>query len=676
MRSFYSKLSIWFSSCFKTRMHMAFVLLIPILTVNVILLYYYTEKEKENGLNNARAASTAAVIDAASEIHNDVDKIIKEIRYVVSLLEMNVYVSQQIKELIWTDPSIHAITVAYEPDFLKRIKKGEFPEYTVNVSEGAYSEEISDYFQFHAWKNNDEVPEEISKEKDYISANWYVQTKKTKSEIWSDSFKTNDDNDLTISRCSFPFFYKNVFVGVVAIDFDMNILFSEHAVNISRFLTVESGTFLISSTGDLLFGHAQGEMGNHIYSRFANKNRQKNFPFIRSLTSGKTGTLSRKSIDLFPNDPKNGNRIIWFVYSPIESGTDWTLVKCFTEDRVMFVLHQYLFMVWFWSGLTFLLLSFFVVVLMFNIYRPIMAVSAAAQWAADGNLDVSVPLQYELLNNPMGKLSANFNVMINMLKKTLKLKVEEEAKNQLTAAQLETAKDLQFSLIPNIEDLNLESVELYTYYSPVHYVAGDFYDCWKINDDQMYFLIADVCGKGVPAAMLMALARMLIRMASNVESSPGQILEMVNSTIQAINRKKLFVTVFLALFNLRTGELQYCNGGHVYPLIISSKGIVKKLDDNKNLLVGIFDNKTYNTRTINLNEGETILLYTDGITEAASKDGQTFGEAQLIEHCRSFSEKDPEDVIAELIDHLYLYTNNKRQDDITIFALRRLENNR
>lgn len=651
---------------------MVLVLLIPILTVNLTLLHFYSANERRNGLTNARSTISVAVMDHAVEIHDDLESILSQIRYVISLLEMNVYVSQSIKELIWTDPSIHAVTIAYEPDFLKRINKGDFPEYVVNICSEAYSGKISDFFHFYTWKNNDEVPEMITTKNDYISENWYTQTKKTKSKTWSEIFEISKEDHLSIARCSFPFFYKNHFVGVIAIDFDIRVLFSEHVVNVSQFLPLESGTFLISKTGDLLFGHPQGILGDAINDRFSKKNEGKNFPFIKTIISGKTGALSRRTTDLFPNDPKIHKTMVWFIYSPIESDADWTLVKCFAEDRVMYLLNQRLFMVWFWSGLTFLLLSFFVVVLMFNIYRPVLAVSAAAQWAADGNLNVLVPSQYEKLNNPMGKLASNFNVMVNMLKKQLKLKIEEEAKNRITVSQLETAKDLQFSILPNIEDLDLQNVELYTYYSPIYYVAGDFYDCWKINDDQIYFLIADVCGKGVPAAMLMASARMLIRMSCNIETSPGKVLEMVNATIQATNRKKLFITIFLALYNIRTGELQYCNGGHLYPLIISPNGNVRKLDDNKNLLVGIFENKTYNTRTIYLEEGETILLYTDGITEAASADGQPFGETQLLEHCRSHADKNPEDVIVELINRLYLYTDNSRSDDITILALRRI----
>jgi len=203
------------------------------------------------------------------------------------------------------------------------------------------------------------------------------------------------------------------------------------------------------------------------------------------------------------------------------------------------------------------------------------------------------------------------------------------------------------------------------------YVGGDFYDFFKYDEDHVAFFIGDVVGKGVPAAIYMAVCRTMLKAIGSEVANPAECMEKVNNMLIPESDITTFVTVFYAVLNLKTGELSYCNGGHNLPYILSKDGSVKELENVGGLLMGKFEGMPYEMNTIQLKPGDTVVTFTDGVTEAKNEDGGFFDEERVIEYL----EKNPGKSLEFLVKGLFLETLKftgaaEQSDDITVLSVR------
>jgi len=203
------------------------------------------------------------------------------------------------------------------------------------------------------------------------------------------------------------------------------------------------------------------------------------------------------------------------------------------------------------------------------------------------------------------------------------------------------------------------------------YVGGDFYDFFKYDEDRVVFFIGDVVGKGVPAAIYMAVCRTMLKAIGSEVASPAECMEKVNNMLIPESDITTFVTVFYGVLDLKTGELSYCNGGHNLPYILSKDGAVKELENIGGLLMGKFEGMPYEMNTIQLQPGDTIVTFTDGVTEAANENGGYFDEERVI----AYLEKHPGISLEFLVKGLFLeamkFTGAAEQsDDITVLSVR------
>jgi sigma-B regulation protein RsbU (phosphoserine phosphatase) len=203
------------------------------------------------------------------------------------------------------------------------------------------------------------------------------------------------------------------------------------------------------------------------------------------------------------------------------------------------------------------------------------------------------------------------------------------------------------------------------------HVGGDFYDFFKFDDDRLAFFIGDVAGKGAPAAIYMAVCRTMLKAIGSEVADPAECIEKVNAMLIPESDISTFVTVFYGVMDLKTGELSYCNGGHNLPYIQSKEGEVKELENVGGLLLGKFEGIPYEKATIQLNPGDTIVTFTDGVTEAEDDGDGFFDEERVI----SYLEKHPGKSIESLVKGLFLevmkFTAGADQsDDITVLSVR------
>src|SRR5260370_10924826 len=161
---------------------------------------------------------------------------------------------------------------------------------------------------------------------------------------------------------------------------------------------------------------------------------------------------------------------------------------------------------------------------------------------------------------------------------------------------------------------------------PAREVGGDLFDFFLLDEDHLGFVIGDVSGKGVPAALFMAVSRTLLRATAQHHVSPGECLSYVNGSLAEQSIASMFVTLFYGVLDTRTGEVQFANGGHNPPYIFSAGGQFRLLREKRGPMVGVIDGFEYRTFTTQMATGEGILLYTDGGTDARDETEQVFGE--------------------------------------------------
>ena len=204
-------------------------------------------------------------------------------------------------------------------------------------------------------------------------------------------------------------------------------------------------------------------------------------------------------------------------------------------------------------------------------------------------------------------------------------------KKERMESELRVAHGIQMAMLPNIFPPFPErgDIDMFAFLDPAKEVGGDLYDFY-IRDNKLFFCIGDVSGKGVPAALVMAVTRSQFRTVSAHERSPLHIVTAMNNSMADINRDMMFVTFFCGILDLLNGHLRYCNAGHNSPLLIGKDG-VRQLPVIPNLPLGIMPGMAYQEQETDLMYGEAIFLYTDGVTEAEDKDHRLFGEERLKE---------------------------------------------
>jgi sigma-B regulation protein RsbU (phosphoserine phosphatase) len=251
--------------------------------------------------------------------------------------------------------------------------------------------------------------------------------------------------------------------------------------------------------------------------------------------------------------------------------------------------------------------------------------------------------------------------------------IEVEQADKLRAQELEHAAQIQQSILPHRFPAfpDRKDFELHAAMVPAKEVGGDFFDFFLLDDEHLGFVIGDVSGKGVPAALFMAVSRTLLRAFAQHRASPGECLAYMKSNLTDQSDSAMFTSVFYGILNTRTGELQYANGGHNRPYVITADSKARPLSDDSGPIVGIMEGFSYDTYTGRLAPGESLVLYTDGVTEAQDKDGGFFGDNRLEELLAAHGVEPAQQLVASVHAAVQEFAAGVPQaDDITVLALR------
>jgi sigma-B regulation protein RsbU (phosphoserine phosphatase) len=226
---------------------------------------------------------------------------------------------------------------------------------------------------------------------------------------------------------------------------------------------------------------------------------------------------------------------------------------------------------------------------------------------------------------------------------------EQEIQQRLTNQELETARRIQQSFLPQ-EVPQYQGWDCGAFWRPMREVAGDFYDFYTLPDGRLALVIADVSGKGVPAALFMALSVTVLRFAMGLNFSPDELMDRANRAIVSDQQSKMFATVFVGYLDLESSSLEFASAGHNPPLLYRAATGRCEYLETMGVAMGLFKDADYAEKSVTLEEGDVLVLYTDGITEVIDADEEEFGEDRLeklvIQHA-SLSAQDLTDLIID-----------------------------
>lgn len=249
--------------------------------------------------------------------------------------------------------------------------------------------------------------------------------------------------------------------------------------------------------------------------------------------------------------------------------------------------------------------------------------------------------------------------------------------NQLIDIQsdLSVAREIQHAILPRTFRLKMDDadkVDICASMLAAKDVGGDFYDFFPIDDHRIGFTIADVSGKGVPAAIFMAVSRTLIKATGLRDLPSNECVSTVNDILCGESVESMFVTVFYGIYDLRTGMIDFTNGGHNPPFIVHPDGTAEELKTESNLVLGAMGGIPFKSESLQLNPGDALYLYTDGVTEAENKDHELFGESRLQAVLSAQKGVESREIIEAVSSAVREFVDGAPQsDDITQLVIRR-----
>lgn len=275
-------------------------------------------------------------------------------------------------------------------------------------------------------------------------------------------------------------------------------------------------------------------------------------------------------------------------------------------------------------------------------------------------------------NNEIEELADSFERMYGEVKNYISRLSVVTAEKERIGAELDVATRIQASMLPCIFPAfpERDEFEVYATMNPAKEVGGDFYDFFMVDEDNLAVVVADVSGKGIPAALFMVIGKTLIKDHTTSGKDLGEVFTEVNQLLCESNSEELFITAFVGVLNLKTGQFRYVNAGHEIPFIARENKTFKPYKIPAAFVLAGMEKIQYKSGEIQLKPGDTLFQYTDGVTEAANKDNQLFGMDRLEKTLAKFAGQTPTQILQGVKADLDKFVGDAPQfDDITMLCL-------
>ncbi len=382
------------------------------------------------------------------------------------------------------------------------------------------------------------------------------------------------------------------------------------------------------------------------------------------MVGGETGFAAAR--DPYRGEPAH----LYFTPLP---GTGWSVGVVFPETELFADGDRLAGEVALIGGGGLLLLLLLLSLLVRRFVRPLRALTETSAAIAAGDLDVAIPAPRAA--DEVGVLTASFADMRRSLRRQMEILAATRAAGARLESELRIARAIQASVLPRDPAALARAggLAVAAHFRPAREGGGDLYQCFWRADGRLFLGVGDVAGKGVPAALMMAVATTLIKAVAATEPDPAGVLRRVNRELCAIDEELLFVTLVVAALAPADGELLLGNAGHNPPLRVRADGDCEFLAVAPGLVLGVDPAVAYATMRFRLAPGETLLLYTDGVTEAMSAAGECYGSKRLLDAVRGAGAATPRGLVDAVVAAVAAHVGTADQhDDLTLLAVARL----
>ena len=284
---------------------------------------------------------------------------------------------------------------------------------------------------------------------------------------------------------------------------------------------------------------------------------------------------------------------------------------------------------------------------------------------ADRRADVHTGDEIESLND-------SFNYMLDELGNYIDNLSKITAEKERIGTELSLATRIQADMLPNIFPAfpEREDFDIYASMTPAKEVGGDFYDFFLLDESHLGLVMADVSGKGVPAALFMMIAKILTQNIAMTGRNPSAVLERVNEQICANNREEMFVTVWLGILDLDTGRLTATNAGHEYPVLKKPSGEFEIIRDKHGFVIGGMEGVRYREYSLQMDPGSSLFLYTDGVPEATNANNELFGMERTVAALNADPNRSPQELLQGVTEAVKAFVGDAPQfDDMTMLGI-------
>ena len=371
-------------------------------------------------------------------------------------------------------------------------------------------------------------------------------------------------------------------------------------------------------------------------------------------------------------NPSDGRKYLT-SYFPAALDKSLSLIILLPEERVYGSIANAKLIEIFIALLAFAGLVVLILLISRTISHPISLLVNKVGQLATGNLRVSFPetdscIELDYLSKSLNQTVQRLNRYFSELKKAT-------AQNERINSELNIARDIQSALLPKQHDMDIAtSFDLHACTLPAKEVGGDFYYFFKVGDSHVGFVVGDVSGKGISAALMMVVCLSYLRAESQNAGEPSRFLERFNQfLIKEETSQAIFVTVFYAVVDIDSGELTYANAGHTAPVLIGGDGLPKLINSSHGPALAIIEDARYTTGKATLSKDDRLFFYTDGITEAYNLQEEEFGEQRLLDFLKQMLQSSTtlsaKDCVQSVIEELSRFTRGCVQfDDVTLMC--------
>ena len=508
---------------------------------------------------------------------------------------------------------------------------------------------------------------DVLKDLDVKNRDWYKEAVESKDIYWSDAYIDTATGN-KILTCAMPIHDANNNIkGVVSIDIFIDKFFEKIINDVGDvgeyvFMMNSDRTFIIGSEQKNISDLLNEEQVEQVYDYITNNVGSPIIVGDKYMASGIVTDRSNLFIGaLIPVEAlsEHANNIGERILATNAKISD----SMNSKANILIVFSVVIFA-----------FSIVVSIIVFNkltksIVKPISVLSEGAKKIGEGDLYYKIDLD---TNDELSDLADSFNNMTGELNKYIKELTSVMMDKERLETELDVAKRIQVSMLPT-KFPNYEEFDIIASMTPAKKVGGDFYDFFFIDEEHLAFNIADVSGKGVPAALFMGKAKALIKDSLKFTGDPSKALFVVNNQLCEDNDEGMFVTAFAGVLNIKTGELVYANAGHNPPLVYSKENEqYEYIKPKANFILAAMSNLRYKNESITLKKGERIFCYTDGVTEAMDISNSLYSEDRLLKTLNS------EDVKNKSIQEVLEYVKNdidkfssgvQQADDITMLSI-------